>query len=70
MSTAWNGISPLSLTLFTLGLFGAAQGQGQQGPLPRICLKYPTVMTLGAIIPYLKKILKTYKSRDTPLEFC
>ena len=31
---------------------------------------YPTMMKLGTVIPYLKKIHKIYKSRDTLLEFC
>ena len=28
------------------------------------------MMKLGVVIPYLKKIQKIYKSRDTPLELC
>ena len=43
---------------------------GKKAPLPKICHTYPTMIKLGALIPYLKKIQKTYKSRDTPLEFC
>ena len=39
-------------------------------PLPKICLTYPTMMTLDTVIPYPKKIQKIYKSRDAPLEFC
>ena len=39
-------------------------------PLPKICHTYLTVMKLGAGIPYLKKIQKIHKSRDTSLEFC
>ena len=31
---------------------------------------YPTVMKLGTVIPYLTKIQKMYKSRETSLEFC
>ena len=32
------------LTLFRLGLFGAAHGWGlKKGPLPKICHTYPTV---------------------------
>ena len=38
-------------------------------PLPKICHTYPTMMKLGTVIPYLKKIQKIYESRDTPLEF-
>ena len=54
-----------------MGLFGAAHGWGAKRlPLPKICHTYPTKMKLGTVIPYLKKIKKIYKSRDTPLEFC
>ena len=41
-------------------------GGGQKGPLPKICHTYPAMMKLGTVIPYLKKIQKIYKSRDTP----
>ena len=59
------------LTLFRMGFFGAAHGWGgQKGPLPKICYTYPTMMKLGTVIPYPKKIQKIYESRDTPLEFC
>ena len=36
----------------------------------QICHAYPTTMKLGIVIPYLKKIQETYKSCNTPLEFC
>ena len=36
--------------------------------LLKICHTYPTMMKLGTVIPYLKKIQKTHKSHDTPLE--
>ena len=39
-------------------------------PLPKIRFTYPTMMKLGTVIPYLRKIQKMYKSRDTSLEFC
>ena len=39
-------------------------------PLPKICHTYPTTMKLDTVIPYLRKIQKIYKSRDTSLEFC
>ena len=45
-------------------------GGGKKAPLPKICHTYPTIMKLGAFIPYLKKIQKIYKSHDTPFEFC
>ena len=38
--------------------------------LPKICHTYPTMMKLGKVIPYQKKIQKIYESSDTPLEFC
>ena len=50
-----------------MGIFGAAHGWA---PLPKICHTYPTMMKLGRVIPYLKKIQKIYESRDTLLEFC
>ena len=57
-----------------MGIFGAAHGLGGGGqkrpPLPKICHKYPTMMKLGAVIPYLKKIEKIYESRDTSPELC
>ena len=38
--------------------------------LLKICHIYPTIMKLGTIIPYPKKMRKIDTSRDTPLEFC
>ena len=57
----------IHLTQFSMGLFGCAHGWGG---LPKICHLYPTVMKLGPVINYLKKIQKVYKSRDAPVEFC
>ena len=46
------------LTLFRMGLFGAANELGRvkkaPPPLPKICHTYPTIMKLGTFIPYLK----------------
>ena len=55
-----------------MGFFGAAHGWGAAfcAPLPKICHIYPTMMKLGTVIPYLRKIQKIYKSRDLSLEFC
>ena len=55
-----------------MGFFGAAHGsEGAFGaPLPKICHTYPTIMKLGTVIPYLRKIQKMYKSRDTFLDSC
>ena len=62
------------LTLFMMGLFGAAHGSGEGGSkkasLPKICHTYLTIMKLGTVISYLKKIQKIFESRDTPLAFC
>ena len=44
-------------------------GGGKKVSLPKIYHTYPTMMKLGTLIPYLKKIQKIYKSRDTALEF-
>ena len=45
-------------------------GGVQKGLLPKICQTYPTKIKLGTVMPYLRKIQKIYKSRDTPPEFC
>ena len=62
------------LTLFRMGFFGAAHGMGGVGakrpPLSKRYNPYPTLMKLGTVIPYLKKIQKIHKSSDTPLVFC
>ena len=60
------------LTLFRMGFFGAAQGLGGGAflaPIPKIHHTYPTMMKFATVIPYLRKIKKIYKSRDTSLEF-
>ena len=48
-----------------MGLFGS-----KKTPLRKTCHTYPTMMKHATIIPYLRKIQKIYKLRDTPLEFC
>ena len=49
---------------------GGGGGVAKRPPLSKICDIYPTLMKPGTVIPYLKKIQKRNKSRDTPLEFC
>ena len=49
---------------------GGGGGGGQKGPLPKTYYTYPTIMKLGTVIPYLKKIQKIYESRVTHFEFC
>ena len=57
------------LTLFKWLFRGCSQMGGQRGPLPQIFHTYPTMMKLGTVIPYLKKIQKIYKSRNKPCDF-
>ena len=50
------------------GLFrGCSRMRGQKGPLPKICHTYPTMMKLGTVIPYPKKIQKYMNHVTHPL---
>ena len=57
-------VTEYSLTIFRMsgwvfsGLFAEKSGGGGGGFLPKICNAYPTMMKLGTVIPYLKKIKK------------
>ena len=51
-----------------IGLF--TDGGRAKSPLLNICHTCPTMMKLGTVIHYPKKIQKIYESRDTPLDFC
>ena len=57
-----------------MGFFGAAHkwvGGGANRPhFPKVCHTYPTMIKLGTLTPYPKKIQKIYESLDTLLEFC
>ena len=58
-----------------MGIFGAVHGWcggvlAKRPPFLKICQANPTMMKLGTVIPYLRKIQKIYESRDTILEFC
>ena len=44
--------SNVFLTLFRISIY----------PVPKICYTYPTLMKVGTLIPYLKKIEKRYES--------
>ena len=46
------------------------EGAPKEATLHKICHTYPTMMKLGTVIPYLKKMQEIYESRDAPLEFC
>ena len=57
-----------------MGFFGAAHGRGSGGgggakrpSLPKMCHTYPTMIKLGGVILYLKKIQKLYELGQTPL---
>ena len=49
-----------------MGFLGAAHGWGgwgvQKGPFPKIWHSYTKMLELGAVITYLKRIQKIYKS--------
>ena len=55
-----------------MGFLGTAQewgGAGVAKSSPSLqSVIYPTMMRLRTLIPYLKKIQKTYEPRDTTLE--
>ena len=56
-----------------MGLFGAThewRGWAKRTPFPKIYQTYATMMKLGAVIPYMKKIHKIYQSHDIPHELC
>ena len=57
------------VTLFRMGLFGAAHGWegGRRPPLLKILQTYPAMMKLGTGILYLKKTQIINESRDAPL---
>ena len=65
----------LNITSFNPIQDGYFRGCSRMGvtripPCPsKICHTYPTMMKLGTVIPYLKKIPKIYESRDTPPKF-
>ena len=46
--------------------WGCSRMGNKKTLLPKICHTYSTMMKLGTVIPYLKKIQKICKSRDTP----
>ena len=50
-----------------MGPFMAAHRRVEKrAPLSKISHTYATLMKPGIVLPYLKKIQKTHKSRDTP----
>ena len=57
------------LTLFRMGLFGAAHGWGGAFWPPKIGHTYPSIMKLGIVIPYPEKIQKLFELCDRHLAF-
>ena len=59
------------LNLFGVALFRATiEWAGNKAPLPEISQTFTTIVSLGAVIPYLKRIQGIYGSRNTSLGFC
>ena len=59
-----------TLTLFKMGIFGAAHGWGGAKRPPSLkSVTHPAMMKLGTVIPYLNKIQKIYESCNAPPEF-
>ena len=64
----WTNPWKCVLTLFRMGLLGAAHGWwGKKPPLPKICHIYPTIMNFATVIPSLKKIQKHINHVTYPL---
>ena len=53
------------LTLFRMGFFMGAHEWRGKAPLSKICQTYPTIIKLGTLITYLKKIKKIYINHMT-----
>ena len=66
----WWKVNPIQDGLF----WGCSRmeegGEAWRTLLTKICYTYPTMMKIGTVIPYLKKIQKLFELRDAPLEFC
>ena len=62
-------INPIQDGLFR-GCSPMWRGETKNPSLPKLCHTFPTMMKLGTVISYLRKIQKLYESRDTPYEFC
>ena len=69
--TAYADDTIFFLNLMQDGLFrGCSRMGGGRPHVPKICHTYPTMMKLGILILYAKKIQKIYESCDTAPEFC
>ena len=67
----WLKLDLNPLTLFRTGIFRAVhgwEGGGAKMPsIPKICHTHPTMMKLGSVRPYLKKIQKCMNHVTHPL---
>ena len=68
-NSQYNSFNPIQDGLFR-GCSRMEGGAFLALPLPKIRHTYLTMMKLGTVIPYLKKIQKMYESRNTPSKFC
>ena len=66
-----NKLKEVTLILFRMGFLGAAHGWESKKAKSKISKNLSHILQWWnlAIIPYLKKIQKLYKSHDTPLDF-
>ena len=63
-------INPIQYEPFR-GCSRMGEGRGKKRLPPSLkSVSYTTLMKLGTVIPYQKKIQKIHISRDTPLELC
>ena len=69
MLAIYKYINPIQDEPFRGSLRVRGEGAAKRPPFHKICHTYPTMMKLGELIPYLKKIQKIYKLLDTPFEF-
>ena len=70
-SAVWKALSNFNPIDDGVFFFEAAHGFGGGArKTSSLYLRYPTVMTLGTVVSYPKKIQKIYKSCDTQLNFC
>ena len=54
-----------------MGFSGLLTDEGaKKNPLPKTCYIYPKMTKFGTVIPYLKKVRKTFESGEISLELC
>ena len=63
-------INSSMVNLFRMDLFAPPPPPSPLSPVFKFCCTNPTIMKLGKVIPYPKKIQKVYEPPDRTLEFC